>query len=108
MPGLSLGAEATQVLWPGGPTEPGCWCLLAIRLACRRGDAASTQRPWSVHQSSQLLSFVITLSTAVPKTQRTALHDEAVSDWLGASCLITREILLRGISPYAVASVSGV
>lgn len=71
------------------------------------GDAGRAQRPRSLHQSSQLLSPVITLSTAVSKTQRTTLHDDAVNDWVGASYLITREILLCGISPYAVASVSG-
>lgn len=45
-----------------------------------RGLMLRAQRPTSLHQSSQLLSPVITLSTAASKTQRTTLHDDAVND----------------------------
>lgn len=44
------------------------------------GAMLRAQRPTSLHQSSQLLSPVITLSTAASKTQRTTLHDDAVND----------------------------
>lgn len=109
LPGLSRSrSHMACAPWQGGP--PLGWAAPASWQSSQQSGLAKlqAQRPRSAHHSSQLLSPVITLSTAVSRTQRTAGHDDAVNDWLGASCLITREILLCGVSPYVVASVCGV